>query len=182
MTDNRQPKLSATVVKLYRTHWGLFWCIMLPVAVIAIGWNVAQSFRLGSLLEEDISNMTPSYPNGHVSTVVSSISTADGIQSTVASSDTDLPANTRSSFREVWEIEDNFATIMFKRKWMSKDILCAHAPSKVVAFPIRTVSRQMPFHNAVVIGNTGIVETRTPDALTSGVADILYNIDFKSRF
>ena len=104
MTDNRQPKLSATVVKLYRTHWELFWCIMLPVAILAIGWNVAQSFRLGSLLEEDISNMTPSYPNGHVFIPVSSISTADGIQSTVASSDTDLPANTGSSFRTIWQL------------------------------------------------------------------------------
>ena len=104
MTDNPETKLAATIVKLYRTHWALFWRIMLPVAIIAIGLNVAQSFRLGTLLEADISNTPPSYPNGHVSIPVSRISTAYGIHSTVASSDTDHTTNTRSSFRSIWQL------------------------------------------------------------------------------
>ncbi len=104
MTDNQRPKLAATIFKLYRTHWALFWRIMLPVVIIAIGWNVAQNFRLGSLLEEDIRSRSPRSPNGHVFIPVSSISTADGIHSTIASSDTDLPANRRSSFRTIWHI------------------------------------------------------------------------------
>ena len=104
MTENRSPKLTATVVKLYRTHCGLFWRIMLPVAIIAIGLNVAQNFYLDTLIKKDIGNMTPSYPNGHISVPGSSISTAYGIHSTVVLSDTDLPANARTSFRTTWQL------------------------------------------------------------------------------
>ena len=104
MTDNPGPKLTATVINLYRTHWALFWRIMLPVAIIAIGLNVVQNFYLGTLIEKDIGNTTPNYPNGRVSVPVSRISTAYGIHPTLAIPDTDLTTNVRSSFRTTWQL------------------------------------------------------------------------------
>ena len=47
---------------------------------------------------------------------------------------------------------------------VGKDVLCPDTPGKVVAFPVRPVSRGMPFHYPVVIGDTRIVETRPRDA------------------
>ena len=104
MTNNRQPKLTATVIKRYRTHWALFWRIVLPVAIIAIGLNVVQNLYLGTLIEKDIGDMTPSYPNGRVSVPVSRISTTDGIHPTVAIPNRDLTTNVRSAFRTTWQL------------------------------------------------------------------------------
>ena len=106
MTDNRRPKLAATIFKLYRTHWALFWCIMLPVAILAIGVDIAQTFRLDTMLEADLNSRPPSYPNGHVSIPVSSISTAYGIHSTLASS-TDTTINTKYPYRTTWQFLPN---------------------------------------------------------------------------
>lgn len=104
MADNQRTNLARTIVKLYWTHWALFWRIMLPVAILAIGLNVAQNFRLDALFEKTIGNMTPSYPNGHVSIPVSSISTAYGIHPTVASSDTNPTTNTRYPFHTTYQL------------------------------------------------------------------------------
>lgn len=106
MTVNRHPKLAATTFKLYRTHWVLFWCIMLPVAILAIGLDIAQTFRLDRMLEADLSSRPPSYPNGQTAVVVSNISTAYGIHSTVASS-TDTTTNPKYPYRTTWQLFPN---------------------------------------------------------------------------
>ncbi len=106
MADNQRLNLARTIVKLYWTHWALFWRIMLPVAIVAIGLNVAQNFRLDMLFEKTITigNMPPSYPNGHVFIPVSSISTAYGTHSTVQSSSTNLTTNASVSPRLQWRL------------------------------------------------------------------------------
>ena len=81
--------------------------------------------------------------------------------------------------QSVGEVEDNLAAIMREREWMRKDVLCVNTPRKVVAFPIRTIPRDVAFNNAVVIRYTGIAETRTPDALSRCIPKIFNNIYLK---
>ncbi|MDE0424876.1 MAG: hypothetical protein OXN25_08420 [Candidatus Poribacteria bacterium] len=51
MPDSQHPLLLRTIVELYRTHWRLFWCIMLPVAVVAISLNIAPFFFVTQVVE-----------------------------------------------------------------------------------------------------------------------------------
>ena len=102
MPDNRDTNLPKTIVKHYRTHWRLFWCIMLPVAICAIALYIAQALHLNRQLEEDVK--TPSNtPSRQVYTAVSSIGTAYGIHSTFRNFRSDVATNT-DSLREMWQI------------------------------------------------------------------------------
>ena len=100
MTDNQRTNLAKTIVKLYYTHWALFWRIMLPVAIVAIAWHILQIFQLTAQLEEHVSG-APSLPNPRVYTVVSGISTAYGTQ---ADFSTNLNTDTSSSSRLQWQL------------------------------------------------------------------------------
>ena len=100
MTDNQRTNLAKTIVKLYYTHWALFWRIMLPVAIVAIVWHILQIFHLTAQLEEHVSG-APSLPSPRVYTVVSGISTAYGTQ---ADFSTNLNTDTSSSSRLQWQL------------------------------------------------------------------------------
>ena len=57
MTDNRPIKLARTIFTQYREHWGLFWRIMIPVAIVAIPLNITiffwRSSSVGNPLDND---------------------------------------------------------------------------------------------------------------------------------
>ncbi len=95
MPDSQHPLLLRTIVELYRTHWRLFWCIMLPVAILAISLDIAQFFHLAKLSENGIRN-TLNTPSRRVHTVTSNINTIDGITPTIA--------NTNPSSRVEWRL------------------------------------------------------------------------------
>ena len=82
--------LVRTIVKLYRTHWQLFWRIMIPVAIIAISLDIAQFFQLRELSEDHIGNT----PSRRVYTSTTNINTISGIEPTIA--------NTNSTSRVDW--------------------------------------------------------------------------------
>lgn len=44
MPDNRPIKLARTIFTQYREHWGLFWRIMIPVAIVAIPLSITIFF------------------------------------------------------------------------------------------------------------------------------------------
>ena len=82
--------LVRTIVKLYRTHWHLFWRIMIPVAIIAISLDIAQFFQIRELSEDHIGNT----PSRRVYTSTTNINTISGIVPTIA--------NTSSASRVDW--------------------------------------------------------------------------------
>lgn len=76
MSDNQQiKKLPRTIVTLYRNHCGLFWRIMMPVAVIAIILDIAMFFYLRTGLEKEIKDRDVPY----VEAVTAHVSTINGI-------------------------------------------------------------------------------------------------------
>lgn len=83
MTDNQQTKLAGTIVKLYRTHWALFWRIMIPVVIIAIPLNIVQFFQLIPPSGKFIGNT----PSKRVYTFTSNVNTISGIEPTIADAD-----------------------------------------------------------------------------------------------
>lgn len=102
MPDNRHTNLLRTIVELYRNHWRLLWCIMLPVAICAIALYIVQVIHLNKQLEEDV-KMPSDTPSRQVYTAVSSIGTAYGIHSTVRNFPADIATNT-DSLQEIWQI------------------------------------------------------------------------------
>ena len=109
MPDNRHTNLLRTIVELYRNHWRLFWCIMLPVAICSMAWFVAQTIFLSKQMEEsmiELNNLwteSPSRASWPTSTIVSYVSTADGAIPTLGSSSTDPAAHTKN-FRTTWQL------------------------------------------------------------------------------
>ena len=87
--------LPKTIVNLYRTHWRLFWCIMLPVAIVAISLDIAQIFHLTELSEKE-SRRPSNTPSRQVLTPTSNINTMSGIEPTIA--------NTSSTSRVEWRL------------------------------------------------------------------------------
>ncbi|MDE0556412.1 MAG: hypothetical protein OXI24_19535 [Candidatus Poribacteria bacterium] len=81
MPENRHTNLPKTILKIYRTHWRLFWCIMLPVAILAISLDIAQF----ATLSKNEARNTLNTPSRRVHTVTSNINTIDGITPTIAS-------------------------------------------------------------------------------------------------
>ena len=90
MPDNRRTNLLRTIVELYRNHWRLFWCIMLPVAIVAISLDIAQFFHFAELSENETRHtfMTPSR---QVHTATSNINTTRGITPTIANTTNAAP-------------------------------------------------------------------------------------------
>ncbi len=84
MLDYRHANLSKAIVNLYRTHWRLFWCILLPGAVVAISLDITQFFYLVKLSENGMRN-TVMTPSRRALTVTSShINTTSGIEPKIA--------------------------------------------------------------------------------------------------
>lgn len=100
MADNQRPNLARTIVKLYWTHWALFWRIMLPVAIVAIAVHIAQFFQLLSPSEKIIGN-TSSRP---VYTVTNNVNTVSGIEPTIFHTSKDLSTSPRSTPRVRWTL------------------------------------------------------------------------------
>lgn len=96
MPDNRRTKLASTIVVLYHTHWQLFWCIMLPVATVAIALFIAQSFQIRPSSEAHIGNT----PSRHVYTFTSNVNTVSGIEPSVV----DTTGNYTTSPRMDWHL------------------------------------------------------------------------------
>lgn len=80
MTDNRRPKLMRTIFTQYREHWGLFWRIMFPIAIIAIVLEVVVSFQHVTHVEKYIDNTF----RENVYTTVSNVSTINGVYPTIS--------------------------------------------------------------------------------------------------
>ena len=79
MLDNQRTTLAGTVVALYRNHCGLFWRIMIPVAVIAIVLEIAMFYHLVTQLENDISNRDIEVPTANVNTISGIHPTVTGV-------------------------------------------------------------------------------------------------------
>ena len=95
MPDDQRTNLAGTIVTLYRNHCGLFWRIMMPVAIIAIILDIAMFFYLVTGLEQDIKNRG----NQNVEAVTANVNTISGIHPTVKSEGVD----TKSSLRVSWQ-------------------------------------------------------------------------------
>ena len=95
-TDQHIKKLAGRIVTLYRNHCGLFWRIMMPVAVITIILEIALFFYTIPQFEKDISNWRPR--NGY--TVTSKVNTVGGIDLTIADTTENLITDAMSS--PVW--------------------------------------------------------------------------------
>lgn len=89
MPDNQRTKLAGTIVTLYRNHGGLFWRIMMPVAIIAIILDIVLFFYSTSRLEQDMNDSV----NRPVGIVTANVNTISGIHPTITS----VGADTRSS-------------------------------------------------------------------------------------
>ena len=89
MPDNQRTRLAGTIVTLYRNHGGLFWRIIMPVAIIAIILNIALFFYSVSRFEQDMNDSV----NRPVGTVTANINTISGIHPTL----TNVVADTKSS-------------------------------------------------------------------------------------
>lgn len=100
MPDDQRSNLAGTTVTLYRNHCGLFWRIMMPVAVIAIILEIALFFYNIPRLEKDISNWQPR--NGY--TVTSNVNTVSGIHLTIADTTKNLITDTISSPGVEWRL------------------------------------------------------------------------------
>ena len=102
MATNQRTRLIGTIVKLYRTHWRLFWCIMLPIAIVAISLHIVQFFYIVTQSEEYVGN-TPSR-QVYTVTFTSNVNTWAGIEPepTVADTSTNLSTNTSTAPRVSW--------------------------------------------------------------------------------
>ena len=86
MPDNQRNTLAGTTVTLYRNHCGLFWRIVIPVAVIAIILEISMFYQVVTQLENDKANIDIGVPTANVNTI-------SGIHPTV----TGVIANKKSS-------------------------------------------------------------------------------------
>ncbi len=100
MPDNRPTKLAATIVVLYRTHWHLFWRIMLPVAIVAISLDVVQFFQIRTQSEDYVGNT----PSRRVYTFTSNVNTLSGVEPTVVDTTEDSTMSTASSSSMDWQL------------------------------------------------------------------------------
>lgn len=101
MPDNRHIKrLAGTIVTLYRNHCGLFWRIMMPVALIAIILDIAMFFQLATGLEKHINGRH----SKNVETVTANVNTISGIHPTIADTTGNLITDTRSSPGVEWRL------------------------------------------------------------------------------
>ncbi len=87
--------LAGTIVTLYRNHCGLFWRIMMPVAIIAIMLDVTMFFYVVTGLEKDIKNRG----DRNVEAVTTNVNTTSGAHPTITSG----VVETRAPLRVSWQ-------------------------------------------------------------------------------
>ena len=75
MADAKHPKLARTIFTQYRDNFGLFWCIMAPVAVVAIALSTVLFFQSVRQLEKSNSDTF----GANTYTVVSRVDTINGV-------------------------------------------------------------------------------------------------------
>lgn len=88
MAGDRGTTLLRTIFRLYRNHFGLFWRIMLPVAIIAIALEVVVFFSSVTRLEKDIDGTVLE----NVYTTVGNVNTSSGIYPTMSPAKRDVSA------------------------------------------------------------------------------------------
>lgn len=88
MADNPRAKLARTIFTQYRKHWGLFWRIMLPIAIIAIVLEVVVFFHNVTRVEKYIDGTF----RENVYTTVGNVNTIRGVHPTIS-----LPKNDASA-------------------------------------------------------------------------------------
>ena len=95
MPDNQGTKLAGRVITLYRNHSGLFWRIVMPVAIIAIILDIAVFFYSIPQFEKDIKERS----GQNVEAATANVNTISGIHPTAKS----VVMDTRSSSRVSWQ-------------------------------------------------------------------------------
>ena len=78
MPDNQHTNLAGAILALYRNHWGLFWRIMMPVAIIAVILEIVLFFYLAIGLEKDIKD----WAHRDAEAVTANVNTSSGIHPT----------------------------------------------------------------------------------------------------
>ena len=79
MPNDRPTNLAGTIITLYRNHCGLFWRIMMPVAIIAVVLEIAMFFYLAIGLEKHIKDQA----HRDAEAVTANVNTSSGIHPTV---------------------------------------------------------------------------------------------------
>ena len=87
MADNPRAKLARTIFTQYREHWGLFWRIMLPIAIIATVLEVVVFFQSATRVEQYIDATF----RENTYTTVGNVNTTSGVHPTIS-----LPKNDAS--------------------------------------------------------------------------------------
>ena len=95
MPDNQGTKLAGRVITLYRRHCGLFWRIVMPVAIIAIILDIAMFFYSIPQFGKNIKERG----DQNVEVVTANVNTISGIHPTAKSAVMD----TRSSSGVSWQ-------------------------------------------------------------------------------
>ena len=90
MSDNRRFKLARTIFTQYRDNFGLFWRIMIPVAIVAIALNVV--FFNYNVTRLERSNSETFSANGY--TTVSGVSTISGVYPELSLVQEKVPSDT----------------------------------------------------------------------------------------
>lgn len=99
-TDQHIKKLAGRIIELYRNHCGLFWRIMMPVAIIAIILEIAMFFYTIPRFEKDINEWRTNQSN----IVTSNINTMSGIHLTIADTTKNLITDTMSRPGIEWRL------------------------------------------------------------------------------
>lgn len=84
MVDNQRANLARTIFTQYRDNFGVFWRIMLPIAIIAIVLEVVVFFQGVTRLEKDIDNIFLTYTRENTYTAVSNVNTISGVYPTLS--------------------------------------------------------------------------------------------------
>ncbi len=77
MTNNQRSNFIGTIFTLYRNNFGLFWRIMIPVAIIAISLHIAVFFRSVNLTEKHVEDEPDYTATALLNTI--HVNTIDGI-------------------------------------------------------------------------------------------------------
>jgi len=99
MPNDQHTNLARTIVTLYRNHCGLFWRIMMPVAIIALILEIPLLFYTISRFEKDVSDWDP-----NIYAVTSNVNTVRGIHLTIRDTTENLITDTRPSRGVEWQL------------------------------------------------------------------------------
>ena len=80
MVDNQRANLARTIFTQYRDNFGVFWRIMLPIAIIAIVLEVVVFFQSVTRVEKDINDIF----RENVYTTVGNVNTDSGVYPTIS--------------------------------------------------------------------------------------------------